>query len=200
MHKTYGSLFLFLGLAWASCQKDPLFMPSYKTKDTGAEPVMEVVKIFHPGDTSKGAAHAFKNNNKWVAGVKVVNRVLAGDSVWVVSMKTFAENTSYLRESFVFTYIPNNCEGQTYRPYDYPSPGNVISVYVRWYEQNDVIEDIYQLDTAASDNYIKITKLDRRRRVIMGTFKAAFKIKEPRFDPSNPLRLRFESGNFWAKY
>lgn len=98
-----------------------------------------------------------------------------------------------------FEKIPDDCEGKIYTPKWINDPVNVIAFYIRTHADGDVFLDRYQLDTTATDNFIRIDRLDRGRKLMQGAYSLTFKIIAPRKHPSNPMRVKFSEGRFGVK-
>lgn len=185
----------------AGCEKErfPYFpVPSWHGT-TGDSPAYEV-DVFYPGDTTKGISYALKNSVSWKSGAKC-NRFKKGDLYfWTIALKTVASDNISGRETIGLSTIPEDCEGKTFVPQQYrPDKVEPLGLYVRAHSDGDVFLDSYVLDTTATDNFIRIDRLDRGRKLMQGAYSLTFKIVAPRKHPSNPLRVKFSEGLFGVK-
>ena len=158
------------------------------------------IPIYQPGDTSMGAAYAKKLTADWTARV-VCSIHYAFDSNYIaISFLTYDQGA--LKETFNMLYIPRSGEGKTFALKKMPGnmlvPGFVSPGYNTWTFGGDVPEDNYYLDTDATDNFVKIEKIDLVNMRIEGTFTATFKTDYPQANKQNPLSVKFSAGKFWA--
>ena len=203
MNKIFLLLLVSSGLfCLASCKKDspePI-IPPVKPPDTPAV----YVPIHQPGDTVNfGAGYAKKLTADWSA--EAFSRVMTfvDTNLVSVSFLTYSKiDLGAQREHLAFAFIPKASIGQAFLLKSMTSttlkPGYVDATYSTWRLDGDVIEDRYNLDETATDNYFKVTKADWAKKRVEGIFTASFKIREPRVNPLNPKQVKFSGGRFWA--
>ena len=159
------------------------------------------VPIYQSGDTTFGAAYAKKLTAYWKAEVVCTTMTFFDTNLVSVAFLTYS-NSGAQRESFGFGGIPKFSLGE-YVLYDVNSNvdwqiGKVPVSYTTWKSDGDVFDDVYDLDTTAYDNSLKIIKMDNSSNQIEGIFTVNFKIREPRRNPVNPKKVKFSEGRFWA--
>lgn len=184
-------------MAFYACIKEPLLFLTLS--ETDSQTPASYVNVFYPGDTTKGVSYALKNKVKWRASASSNSYIRNNVVFWSVTFFTYSDDFISRRETLGFEKLPDDCAGKTFVPKRINDPVNVISHYVRTYSDGDVFKDRYVLDTAATDNFIRIDRLDRIRKRMEGTYSLTFKMVEPRLDPFNPLQVRFSSGRFAVK-
>lgn len=183
-----------------ACEKETWYtfpLPQYGASDES--PAYEV-DVFYPGDTTKGISEALKNGTAWKAGGKGISYVKNNIQYQAASFKTYAIDRLSERETLGFQGVPDDCQGKTYIPKHNYDPLNVFAYYIRAHSDGDVFLDRYILDTTATDNFIRIDRLDRGRKLMQGAYSLTFKIVLPRKHPSNPLQVKFSEGRFGVKF
>lgn len=184
-----------------------LFWACRKEKEPTADPpiilpeIPVYVPIFQPGDTSSGAAYAKKLTATWRA--QAISVVLNSFDTNYISIEFFTYNSKgEIRETFGFGPIPRFEEPKTYGIKEMTKstlqPDFVSPSYGTWKSDGDVLEDIYDLDTTAQDNFFKVEKIDLANKRMEGSFTVTFNIEEPRNNPINPKTVKFSNGKFWA--
>lgn len=106
------------------------------------------------------------------------------------------------REHFAIGGIPDSKPVQRYSIKNFTSSiieGAVDPSYSTSSDDGDVLEDIYYIDTTATDDFVQIDLWDTVNKRAEGRFSISFDIKEPRRNPINPKKVRFTSGKFWVK-
>lgn len=184
------------------CQKETILnMFPVQTPDPLPIP-QSAAPVFQPGDTSSGSAYAYKNQLLWRARASAFSYIKNNRKYWVAELATVAPDLLSLREVVAFEGLPDDCVGKMFFPK--PSFNNnsqdASAGYVRLYADGDVIIDFYTIDTTALDNFVRIDRIDRGRKYISGSYRLTFRLMPPRFDPYNPLQIKFTSGRFRAKY
>lgn len=185
-------------MAFNACIKEPLlFIP---LPETDSQTPASYVNVFYPGDTTEGVSYALKNNTKWSASA-TCNRFKKGDLYyWTVAFFTYDDDLTSNREILGVATIPDDCLGKTFIPkWPEMSQNKASGIYIRAYSDGDVFKEKYKIDTTATDNFIRIDRLDRIRKRMEGVYSLTFKMVEPRLDPFNPLRVKFSSGRFAVK-
>lgn len=186
----------------ASCKKDPdtTVIPPVKPPDT---PVV-YVPIHQPGDTVNfGAGYAKKLTADWTAEAIASVMKFVDTSYIGVGFFTYSKTDLHSqRESLGFRFIKKNSLGEMLKlkkmDVSNLENGYVSPTYTTWRSDGDVIEDQYNLDETATDNYFQLIKADWGQKRVEGTFTASFKIREPRVNPLNPKQVKFSNGRFWA--
>jgi len=181
-----------------------MIIASCKKEEPDPGPIIPVeeptyVSIFEPGDTSKGAAYALKLTANWSADT-YCKKSFSDSTQLNISFYTYTSDGSR-RESISFgPFSKNNIGVYELSPFTTTGlpPNKVISSYGRWSSDGDVLEDTYQLDSTDLKNSFLITKIDLSNKRVDGTFHVSYNIREPRFNPSNPKKVTFSAGRFWA--
>lgn len=187
-------------LSMPSCTKEALTSMGLTKPSPKEDTPSSYVNVFFPGDTSNGVTHALKNQSVWKAKAYGDPYVRNTKIFWSAEFYTYASDLVSLREVVGFEGLPDDCEGKIFTPKRFNGTLIPTAYYLRLYADGDLGKDLYDLDTTATDNYIRINKLDRGRKFIVGEYRLTFNIKKPRIDPENPLRVKFESGYFGAKF
>jgi len=162
------------------------------------------VPIHQPGDTVNfGAGYAKKLTADWSS--EAYCSVMDHFDTTYISIGFFTYSKTDIhsqRESLGFDFIKKASLGQMQQLKKMNSgslkSGYVSPTYTTWRSDGDVIEDRYDLDESASDNYFTLTKADWAKKRVEGTFTASFKIREPRVNPLNPKYVKFSNSRFWA--
>ncbi len=148
-----------------------------------------------------GAGYAKKLTANWKS-TAVCRTLTSFDSNLVsITFLTYS-NSGEQRESFGFGGI-SKFDLHNYFLYNVYSNvnwkfGMVSTGYSTWKYDGDVTEDIYYLDTTATDNYFRVDKIDPVSKRIEGSFSVTFKVEEPRSNPANPPTVKFSAGRYWA--
>ncbi len=183
-------------LFFANCQKEKISEPPPPPPEP---PVY--VPIYQPGDTSMGAGYAKKLTADWKA--EALCRVQTFFDTNYISIGFFTYSSyGELRETFGFSFIPRFEDGIEYGLKKMVGsslqPGYISPTYGTMKYDGDVTEDIYYLDTTATDNYFRVDKIDPVSKRIEGSFSVTFKVEEPRSNPANPPTVKFSAGRYWA--
>lgn len=180
---------LFIAL---SCCKDD------KEPDPNEPPVFPYVEVFTPCDTADGVSNAIKISAEWTAAATCRSIVSAGKKRWVIELITCTEFGEF-RENILFGSVPDENPLQRFPLHingDSIAHGLLTSRYVRITADGDVLEDYYFLDSAATDNYLQIDRWDREKKEAEGRFRVSYNIRQPRYNPANPEKVRFWKGQF----
>ena len=182
----------------SGCQKDKIQEPAPPPPpDTTAV----YVPIYQPGDTSLGAGYAKKLTAQWNAETICIVQSFFDTNYIAIGFITYSSNGAQ-RESFGFSFIPRFEDDKTYGLKKMTGStlvsGFVSPTYTTWTSDGDVIDDSYDLDTTATDNFLKMQMIDNENKRVEGTFTATFNIREPRINPANPKVVKFSEGKFWA--
>jgi hypothetical protein len=155
------------------------------------------VQVWNVQDTSKGVAHAIKVCKKWTARV---NASYLGGGVSLLFENFYAKNEDKRKcDSWIMRNIPlkKGC---------YPMVGtksatqstDLISGFNA--QDDDVLENSYQLDVSTESNYLEITKIDTVSNYVEGRFMATFlRVKNKKKVWYLQDTISFYNGNFWAK-
>lgn len=184
---------LLITLAFA-CEKEHTSSPEPMTP---TEPTV-FVPIFHPGDTSKGAAYADKLTASWSASVYCKTAFL--DSTMLgLTLYTYSADGS-VRESVNLGAVSKfNLGAYSFSTDIYQiNPGEIFTSYATWTSDGDVLEDYYRMDSTDVKNGLVITKIDLANKRVEGTFHASYNLQEPRRNAKNPQKVTFSEGHFWA--
>ena len=159
------------------------------------------VPIYQPGDTTMGAGYANKLTAAWKSEAICKVQTFFDTNYIAISFFTYSINGE-IREAFGFGFIPRFEGNKTYSLKKMTGstliPGYVTPTYGTWKYDGDVTEDIYYLDTTATDNYFRVDKIDPVSKRIEGSFSVTFKVEEPRSNPANPPTVKFSAGRYWA--
>jgi hypothetical protein len=159
------------------------------------------VPIYHPGDTSSGAAYGLKLTSGWTASAQALVQTFFDTNYVAIIFLTYS-SAGYIRETFGFSHIPKHDGVKKYGLKKMTGEtlieGFVTPSYGTWQSDGDVLEDRYQLDTTATDNQFEVTKMDLVNKRMECTFTVTFDIVEPRVRASNPKKVKFSNGRAWA--
>ncbi len=189
-------LFTFIILLLVACRKEEQI-----PEPPPPPPPTEYVPIYAPCDTSSGVATANKLTASWKAGASCRSVMVSGEKLWVVEMFTCSEDGSE-REHFAIGGMPDSDPVQRYSIKNFASfiiEGAVDPSYSTSSDDGDVLEDIYYIDTTATNDFVQIDVWDTVNKRAEGRFSVSFNIKEPRRNPINPKKVRFTLGRFWVK-
>lgn len=189
-----GCLWLLLLLAFG-CTHDEFPIPN------PGLPPDEFVPIYHPCDTSTGAATANKLNTPWKSGVSCRSITIKGKLYRLFDFETCTEDGSQ-RENLTFGGIPIGDPEKVYKIKGVSSTildGIANAGYGTSTDDGDLAEDYYYLDSNYRKNYLVIEKWDTINKRAEGSFSVAFDIDEPRRNAQNPKHVVFTAGKFWVK-
>ncbi|MBT34557.1 MAG: hypothetical protein CMO01_33260 [Thalassobius sp.] len=113
----------------------------------------------------------------------------------------FYDKNSLKQASFSIRNIAVTLEKQNIRALNNDNNGLTYADFMILID-GDAIDTIYELDTSAIDNYIKITNYDSRLNEIKGEFKVSFKITDRDANNTsgkNSEKIEFSNGNFNVK-
>lgn len=190
-------LFVLVALApFVACRKEKIVDPPPPPDTTTV-----YVPIYQPGDTTMGAGYAKKLTANWKAEAICAVQSFFDTNYISIGFFTYSNNGE-VREAFGFSFIPRFEGSKTYGLKKMTGsslkPGYVSPTYGTWKYDGDVTEDIYRLDTTATDNFFRVGVIDHVNKRVEGTFTATFLIEEPRTNPANPKKVKFSDGKFWA--
>ena len=190
----YLPLFSLFALIWASCKDDlPPSVPQ------APAPPLEEVEVFAPCDLSEsGEASAIKISAEWKATAKCRKGSIPGEKYWIIEFFTCSEFNEF-REYLYFSGIRDSNPIQRYSVHGnlYQVQGGALSSnYVRTTADGDVLDDYYNLDTTALNDYFIIDSWDTLSRQIKGRFKVSYIVRQPRLNPENPEKVKFWKGKF----
>ena len=185
---------IFFSAVWASCKDDlPPSVPQ------APAPPLEEVEVFAPCDLSEsGEASAIKISAEWKATAKFRIGSISGEKYWAIEFFTCSEFNEF-RENLFFSKTLDSNPVQRYSIRGNPNDvqnGAVYSRYVRITADGDVLDDYYNLDTTALNDYFIIDSWDTLSRQIEGRFKVSYIVRQPRLNPENPEKVKFWKGKF----
>ncbi len=192
----YLPLFTLFALIWASCKDDlPPSVPQ------APAPPLEEVEVFAPCDLSEsGEASAIKISAEWKATAKCRHFFYLGKKYWTIEMFTCSKyNDHEFREYISLSWIPDSDPAQHYGLNNNGNEyidGTLNAHYVRLRDDGDVVDDRYDCDTTALNDYFIIDSWDTLSRQIEGRFKASYIVRQPRLNPENPEKVKFWKGKF----
>lgn len=156
--------------------------------------------VYLPGDTTNGQMSAIKSQTEWVASAYAAFH--NDDRNFIsITAATFTRE-GYEREHLALSYLPTSTGFYSIdRVYQYQTDKSVKAIYATSTADGDASEDFYRLDTAVTDNYIEITKMDTVSNEIEGFFTCSFVLTTHggKQNPLNPDRVRFWNGHFKVK-
>ena len=192
----YIPFLLVFAALFVACREDDL-PPSIPQPPA---PPADEVEVFAPCDLSEsGDASAIKISAEWKATAKCSNYLYQGEKYWKIEIFTCSEdNDNEFREFVVFARIPDNNPVQFYRLQSTSliPEQTLFSHYVRLREDGDVIDDRYDCDTTALNDYLIIDTWDTINKQIEGRFRASYSIRQPQRNPDNPEKVKFWKGTF----
>lgn len=188
------SFLIFFMLLWASCKND--LPPSIPQPPA---PPVEEVEVFAPCNLSEsGEASAIKISAEWKATAKCRKGNVPGDKYWIIEFFTCSEYNEF-REYLFFSGIPDSNPVYHYKLHSDAyvlKVGTVFSNYVRVTSDGDVLDDYYNLDTTALDNYFIIDTWDTINKQVEGRFRVSYVVRQPQINPDNPEKVKFWKGTF----
>ena len=191
----YIPFLLVFAALFVACREDEL--PPSITQPPA--PPADEVEVFAPCDLSEsGDASAIKISAEWKATAKCRKGSLPGEKYWIIEFFTCSENNEF-RENIFFSRIPDSNPIQHYQIHGNQNllqDGAVYSRYVRITSDGDVLDDYYDCDTTALNDYLIIDTWDTINKQIEGRFRASYVIRQPQINPDNPEKVKFWKGRF----
>lgn len=147
-----------------------------------------------------GIATASKNGEKWVslAYFDVVN---SSNPQSFILRTDIYNNVGFWRETFAIVRIQPNFDVQEITSTDNQNDPNLLSIYYSTLlDDGDILGDIYDLDTTATNNFIQIISYNSSRAEIKGTFNVSLILTRDSNDAGTPPQhLIFTNGEFTVK-
>ncbi|MFN8301565.1 MAG: hypothetical protein U0U46_03665 [Saprospiraceae bacterium] len=193
----YIPFLLVFAAFFAACREDDL-PPSIPQPPA---PPADEVEVFAPCDLSEsGEAGAIKISAEWKATAKCRHFFYQGKKYWTIELFTCSKyNDNEFRELIFLSHIPDENPVQMY---SLNNDGNSIienslnAHYVRLRDDGDVIDDRYDCDTTALNDYLIIDTWDTINKQIEGRFRVSFVVRQPQRNPDNPEKVKFWKGTF----
>lgn len=147
-----------------------------------------------------GTASALKNGKEWssLAYFEVMNSYNPKTFI----LRTDVYNDSGIwRETFDIRRILPNFDIQEITSTDNQNTLDLLSAgYGTLIEDGDVVGDIYELDTTATNNFIQITNYNSERAEIKGKFNVSLVLtRDDGYGDVPPQTLEFTNGEFTVK-
>ena len=158
----------------------------------------EYVPIYEPGPQTYGKGTALKNGKEWYSSGYAV-RSSKNTSYFGIFLDTYTIE-GFHRESVRFSDIylkkgTYELRKKTTNIYD----GYVSAFYATLADDGDVLEDWYDLEEDAKDNYLEVTAIDTVEQRVEGRFTGMFEVRQPKRNASNPDRVKFTNSTFSVK-
>ncbi|MBI1226900.1 MAG: hypothetical protein GC192_16835 [Bacteroidetes bacterium] len=157
----------------------------------------EKVPIFHPGDMTYGRMDAKKNGKNWIASSSAQNYDNI-HSLFALDAVTYSEE-GFLREELFLNKIPKKVGKYVVSgPYNDIIDDFIGSAYHTLEDDGDVLEDTWDVDETAADNYLEITFIDTIENIVKGNMTVSFKISTDggKRNADNPDKVKFSKGAF----
>ncbi len=150
-------------------------------------------------DIYTGTATALKNGEEWNSLVSF-DEMSSFPSSFILSTGVY-NNEGHLREIFDIRRIRPNMNIQEITSTDNQNDLDLLSAdYSTILDDGDVLGDIYDLDTTATDNFIQITNYNASRAEIKGIFNVSLVLTRDSNEPGTPPQnLVFTNGRFTVK-
>jgi len=148
-------------------------------------------------DIYTGEVTALKNGETWTAKCYMSSIT---DSTYILRADTFSEQ-GFWRETFDIRQFVINFKKQKIVTLNRQNQKGLISAnYSTIIDDGDVVGDIYELDTTATDNFIQILNYNASKNYIEGIFNVSLNLSRDDEDgPTPPEKLEFTYGTFRAK-
>jgi hypothetical protein len=148
-------------------------------------------------DIYTGEVTALKNGEIWTAKCYVSTIT---DSTYVLVADTFSKQ-GFWREAFDIRQFVIDFKRQNILTINKQNQAGVLSVeYATLIDDGDVVGDIYELDTTATDNFIQILSYNASKNYIEGIFSVSLNLsRDDKDGPTPPEKLEFTYGTFRAK-
>jgi hypothetical protein len=186
------SSIIFFSVLLCACKKDAPITPQEE----------EHIPIYTPCDTTQGVATAYKATRAWKSGATCRSYWSLGKKYWLIELTTCTSTNGFMRENLIFGGMPDDSPQQEFNislPASILPEGAIGAPYGTLSDDGDVLEDYYNIDTSATDNYFTVDIWDTVNKRAEGRFYVTFLIDEPRLNPKNPKKVTFSAGHFWVK-
>ncbi|MCH7525096.1 MAG: hypothetical protein IIC74_08820 [Bacteroidetes bacterium] len=147
-----------------------------------------------------GNATALKNGVGWSANVYYFTENSPSNLGFSMGMEVY-NNEGLRRENISFIRFKNHFNPQTIYPTNYQIENDSIRIfYSTILDDGDVVGDIYDIDTTATNNFIQITSYNSSRAEIKGIFNVSLILTRDSNEPGTPPQnLVFTNGEFTVK-
>ncbi len=159
----------------------------------------EYVPIYGPGPQAYGKAAALKNDKAWYSSGYAERYKKENTAYFGILLDTYTIE-GFHRENVCFSDIylkKGSYELRKKMTNIYE--GYVGAIYATLADDGDVLEDWYNLDEGAKDNYLEIIAIDTVEQQVEGRFTATFEVRQPKRNRNNPDRVKFSNGTFSVK-
>jgi len=146
-----------------------------------------------------GSATAIKNGENWKSGLRVAKNLpydIGIDLIFTVLSKE-----GFQRESLSIFRVKTILGQQSiFLTNSQIQNDSIGTFYATLIDDGDVLGDIYEVDTTASNNYVELTSIDKNKCEISGVFSLRLKlIRDDGDGPTPPEIIEFANGQFRSR-